>query len=53
MSIYFQYPTIDEYQALTYPLKPEKEKQDYLKDEDSLNKEQILELRDYLALKQL
>ncbi|GAA4213677.1 hypothetical protein GCM10022289_46190 [Pedobacter jeongneungensis] len=53
MSIYFQYPTIDEFQALTYPVKTEENKQEYLKDEDSLIKEQILELRDYLALKQL
>ncbi|WP_158544326.1 hypothetical protein [Pedobacter miscanthi] len=53
MSIYFQYPTIDEYQALTYPVKQEKEEYPYLKNEDSLIKEQILELRDYLALKQL
>lgn len=53
MSIYFQYPTIDEYQALTYPVKQEKDEHEYLKNEDSLIKEQILELRDYLALKQL
>ncbi|WP_162799985.1 hypothetical protein [Pedobacter jeongneungensis] len=53
MSIYFQYPTIDEYQALTLPLKTEEDQQGYLKNEDSLIKEQILELRDYLALKQL
>ncbi|QNN44309.1 hypothetical protein [Pedobacter roseus] len=53
MSIYFQYPTIDEYQALTYPIKTEADQQEYSKNEDSLIKEQILELRDYLALKQL
>jgi uncharacterized protein (DUF433 family) len=53
MSIYFQYPAIDEYPKLIYPLKAEKNEQEISKDEDSLNKEQILELRDYLALKQL
>jgi len=49
MSIYFQYPAIDEYPKLIYPT----DESSPTKDEDSLNKEQILELRDYLALKQL
>ncbi|MDQ0639167.1 hypothetical protein QF042_002732 [Pedobacter sp. W3I1] len=53
MSIYFQYPAIDEYSKLIYPLQTEKVEPQLLKDEDSINKEQILELRDYLALKQL
>jgi hypothetical protein len=51
MSIYFQYPAIDEYPNLIYPLQTGE--QQHSEDEDSLNKEQILELRDYLALKQL
>ncbi|WP_316843584.1 hypothetical protein [Pedobacter psychrodurus] len=53
MSIYFQYPAIDEYPNLLYPLKKEKDEQQVSADEDSLNKEQILELSDYLALRQL
>jgi hypothetical protein len=53
MSIYFQYPAIDEYPNPSFPLKTEKDILEYSKDEDSLNKEQILELRDYLALRQL
>lgn len=53
MSIYFQYPAIDEYPKLIYPLQTETHEAAFAKDEDSLNKEQILELRDYLALKQL
>jgi hypothetical protein len=53
MSIYFQYPTIDEYPGFIYPLKTETDKPHNSVDEDSLNKEQILELRDYLALRQL
>ncbi|WP_293789970.1 hypothetical protein [uncultured Pedobacter sp.] len=52
MSIYFQYPAIDEYPSLIYPLRPDVEKSE-TKDEDKLSKEQILELRDYLTLKQL
>lgn len=53
MSIYFQYPVIDEYPNFIYPIKIETAEQQNSADEDSLNKEQILELRDYLALKQL
>ena len=53
MSIYFQYPAIDEYSKLIYPLQTETEEPAFVKDEDSANKEQILELRDYLSLKQL
>lgn len=53
MSIYFQYPAIDEYPQLIYPLQIEVEKSIIAEDEDSLNKEQIVELSDYLSLKQL
>jgi hypothetical protein len=53
MSIYFQYPAIDEYPKLINPLQMETDESVLAKDEDSLNKEQVLELRDYLALKQL
>ncbi|MBO9675462.1 MAG: hypothetical protein J7577_18590 [Sphingobacteriaceae bacterium] len=53
MSIYFHYPSIDEYQTISYPVITEKEEYEYIKDEDRIIKEQILELRDYLALKQL
>jgi hypothetical protein len=52
MSIYFQYPAIDEYPQLIYSSQGEAEKLSDTKDEDSLNKEQILELGDYLTLKQ-
>ncbi|WP_165501306.1 hypothetical protein [Pedobacter psychrodurus] len=53
MSIYFQYPAIDEYPHLIYQLKTRTDEQQHSADEDSLNKEQILELSDYLALRQL
>ncbi|WP_168202425.1 hypothetical protein [Pedobacter sp. KBS0701] len=53
MSIYFQYPAIDEYPVFTYPLKTQTDEPQNSAGEDSLNKEQILELRDYLALRQL
>lgn len=52
MSIYFQYPAIDEYPNLIHPLQIA-DGQVNPEDEGSLNKEQILELRDYLTLKQL
>jgi len=53
MSIYFQYPAINEYPNLIYPLKKENDELQISRDEDSFNKEEILEIRDYLALKQL
>ena len=53
MSIYFEYPAIDEYPQLIYPLQIKAEKLTATADEDSLNKEQLLELKDYLSLKQL
>jgi len=53
MSIYFQYPAIDDYPPVIYPLQTEVGKLVVREDEDSLNKEQILELSDYLSLKQL
>jgi len=53
MSIYFQYPAIDEYPLLLDPLQTEAKKMEIDQDEDNLNKEQILALRDYLTLKQL
>ncbi|WP_158542112.1 hypothetical protein [Pedobacter chinensis] len=51
MSIYFQYPTIDEYPNLSYPVKIEVVDQKDSKNEDSLNQEQIMELKDFLTLK--
>jgi len=51
MSIYFQYPAIDEYPGLIYPVKLEVIDQNNSKDEDSLNHEQIIELKDFLTLK--
>lgn len=51
MSIYFQYPAINEYPNLVYPLKIEKIETNKTKDEDSINLQQIEELKDFLALK--
>ncbi|WP_186462384.1 hypothetical protein [Pedobacter suwonensis] len=53
MSIYFQYPAIDEYPQLLDSLQTEAKKIEIDQDEDNLNREQILALRDYLTLKQL
>ncbi|WP_293742248.1 hypothetical protein [uncultured Pedobacter sp.] len=53
MSIYFQYPAIDEYPQFLDPLQTEAKKLAVDQDEDNLNGEQILALRDYLTLKQL
>jgi len=51
MSIYFQYPAIDEYPNLNNQLKIEVVSQAILKDEDKLNLEMMTELRDFFALK--
>lgn len=53
MSIYFQYPAIDEYPNLIYPLTSDEKKELIPDDKDTLNKDQIAELKDYLTLKQL
>lgn len=53
MSIYFQYPTIDEYPNFIYPIKKELNDRLNPEDEDSLSAQQILELKDYLTFKQL
>ncbi|WP_316803459.1 hypothetical protein [Pedobacter nototheniae] len=53
MSIYFQYPAIDEYPNFIYPLTSEEKKELAQDDKDTLNKDQIVELKDYLTLKQL
>ena len=51
MSIYFQYPAIDEYPNLNFKVNTEVLDQKIQKYEDSLNQDQILELKDFLALK--
>ncbi|MCX3265346.1 MULTISPECIES: hypothetical protein [Pedobacter] len=51
MSIYFQYPAIDEYPNFNYPLKIEVDDKNISVDEDKLNQEHIAALKDFLALK--
>ncbi|MFC3563599.1 hypothetical protein [Pedobacter jamesrossensis] len=51
MSIYFQYPSINEYQNIVYPLKTEKIEMQKIIDEDRINQEHFDELKDFLALK--
>ncbi len=51
MSIYFQYPAIDEYPALAQPPKATQNETPLQPDEDEINTEQILALKDFLTLK--
>ncbi|WP_231424374.1 hypothetical protein [Pedobacter sp. Leaf250] len=51
MSIYFQYPAIDEYPNLNNQVKIEVLNKQISKDKDNLNQEQMVELKDFLALK--
>ncbi|MGM9475987.1 hypothetical protein ACS5PU_06135 [Pedobacter sp. GSP4] len=51
MSIYFQFPAIDEYPNVVYPLQEKQQRLQENKNEDSINPEQIIELKDFLALK--
>lgn len=51
MSIYFQFPPLDEYPNLAYPLNTEKSNIPQSKNEDSIVQEQLSELKDFLALK--
>ncbi|WP_316737025.1 hypothetical protein [Pedobacter aquatilis] len=51
MSIYFQYPAINEYPNLVYPLKKEEIETLNLKDEDSVKRQETEELKDFLTLK--
>jgi len=51
MSIYFQFPAIDEYPNLAYPLKTTQNDAQQIKDEDGIVQEQLAELKDFLALK--
>ncbi|WP_316796270.1 hypothetical protein [Pedobacter agri] len=51
MSIYFQYPAIDEYPNLNNQVNIEVLNKQISKDEDNLNQEQMVELKDFLALK--
>ncbi len=51
MSIYFQFPAIDEYPNLAHPLKTEPKHAQQNMDEDSFSQEQHTELKDFLALK--
>ena len=54
MSIYFQYPSIDEFQNPIYPINVQRlEDRKDIKDiiEDKINQQHIEDLKDYLALK--
>lgn len=51
MSVYFQYPAIAEYPNLMDGVTSEVKDQKKMKDEDTLNHEQIKELSDFLMLK--
>jgi len=53
MSIYFQFPAIDDYPNLNYSTKNDVENEQNLKDEDILSVDQIIELKNYLTFKQL
>jgi len=51
MSIYFQYPTIDDYPNLNYQVRIEVIDEQNSKDEDKQYQQQMVELKDFLALK--
>ncbi|MCX2586224.1 hypothetical protein [Pedobacter sp. MR22-3] len=51
MSVYFQYPAIAEYPNLIEVITSQVKDQKKIKDEDTLNDEQVKELSDFLALK--
>ena len=51
MSIYFQYPPIDDYPNFNYQVKIDVVDMQISKDEDKLNDEMMVELKDFLALK--
>ncbi len=51
MSIYFQYPSIDEYQNLIYRIHIERLEGQKEIVEDSINHQYIEDLKNYLALK--
>jgi len=51
MSIYFQFPAIEEYPNLTSPLKTVQNDKSLTRDEDLIKAEQLSELKDFLALK--
>ncbi|WP_316808052.1 hypothetical protein [Pedobacter agri] len=51
MSIYFQYPAINDYPNFNYLVKIEVTDKNISVDEDKLNQEQITALKDFLALK--
>ncbi len=51
MSVYFQYPSINEYQNLIYPINVEYSDGQKEIVEDRINQQHIEDLKDYLALK--
>lgn len=53
MSIYFQFPAIDDYPTPVFSIEFEDKQKTDLKDENSLTVDQIIELKNYLTFKQL
>ena len=51
MSIYFQYPAIEEYPNFGSPVKDLESERRALTDEDTIYGEEIIELKDFLSLK--
>ncbi|MFD2287767.1 hypothetical protein GJU39_16205 [Pedobacter petrophilus] len=51
MSIYFQYPSIDEYQNLVYPINTARLEGQNEIVEDIINQQHFEDSKDYLALK--
>ncbi|WP_316800367.1 hypothetical protein [Pedobacter frigidisoli] len=51
MSIYFQYPAIEEYPNFVKPVKDAKNERAALIDEDTIIREEIKELKNFLSLK--
>ncbi|WP_156166772.1 hypothetical protein [Pedobacter sp. BMA] len=54
MSIYFQYPAIEEYPIFANSVKDldiERNERGALEDEDTIIREEIIELKDFLSLK--
>ncbi|MCZ4222798.1 hypothetical protein [Pedobacter rhodius] len=51
MSIYFQYPAINDYPNLAHPIKIGEADRKKTEGEDKLNQDEVIELKDFLALK--
>ena len=51
MSIYFEYPAINDYPNQVYSVKTDEINVKNINNEDSINREEINDLKDFLALK--